>query len=221
MLAVKPPERRGPVQTSYVPTSITDIPATIYDVIGRPNPGLRGQSAFRMAPDVGRRREYVHHAWRNADWARSHLDLMHLFAVSGRIREPSAWGFPQAIFEPAADRAAQFEQYWTGLSEVEAGEHGAVRWGDAYVVMYAVPEATGFGISARTAPGAGPQSVRVRINGAVVARHELADNAWRRLHHAFAPATDPASPVTIEFLLDPPGRDERRLVLYRDHVWER
>ena len=87
--------------------------------------------------------------------------------------------------------------------------------------MYAVPEATGFGISARTAPGAGPQSVRVRINGAVVARHELADNAWRRLHHTFAPATDPASPVTIEFLLDPPGRDARRLVLYRDHVWER
>ena len=99
LLAVKPPERRGPVQTSYVPTSITDIPATIYDVIGRPNPGLRGQSAFRLAPD-SRSTAGVCASLRgrNADWARSHLDLMHLFAVSGRIREPSAWGFPTGDF---------------------------------------------------------------------------------------------------------------------------
>ena len=221
LLAVKPPESRGPVQTSYLPTSITDIPATIYDVIGRPNPGMRGQSAFQMAPDSDRRREYVHHSWKNADWARSHFDLMHLFPVSGRMQEPSAWGFPRAIFEPADDRAAQFEQYGTGLSEVETGAYGAVRWGDARVVMYAVPDATGFGISARTVPGGGPQSVRVRINGGVVTRHELAADAWRRLHHTFTPATDSARPVTIELLLDPPGRDESRLVLYRDHVWER
>ena len=221
LLAVKPPESRGPVQTLYVPTSITDIPATIYDVIGRQNPGMRGQSAFQMAPDSDRRREYVHHSWKNADWARSHFDLMHLFPVNGRMQEPSAWGFPRAIFEPADDRAAQFEQYGTGLSEVETGEYSAIRWGDARVVMYAVPNATGFGISARTVPGGGQQSVRVRINGVVVTRHELADDAWRRLHHTFTPATDSARPVTIELLLDPPGRNESRLVLYRDHVWER
>ena len=221
LLAVKPPESSGPVQTLYVPTSITDIPATIYDVIGRPNPGMRGQSAFQMAPDSDRRREYVHHSWKNADWARSHFDLMHLFPVNGRMQEPSAWGFPRAIFEPADDRAAQFEQYGTGLSEVETGAYGAVRWGDARVVMYAVPNATGFGISARTVPGGGPQSVRVRINGVVVTRHELVADAWRRLHHTFTPATDSARPVTIELLLDPPERDESRLVLYRDHVWER
>ena len=88
------------------------------------------------------------------------------------------------------------------------------------VVMYAVPEATGFGISARPAPGAGPQSVGVRINGVVVARHELAEDAWRRLHHTFTPAADPASPVTIELLLDPSEQAASRLVLYRDHVWE-
>ena len=221
LLAVKPPESRGPVQTLYVPTSITDIPATIYDVIGRPNPGMRGQSAFQMAPDSDRRREYVHHSWKNADWARSHFDLMHLFPVSGRMQEPSAWGFPRAIFEPADDRAVQFEQYGTGLSEVETGEDSAIRWGDARVVMYAAPNATGFGISARTVSGGGPQSVRVRINGVVVTRHELADDAWRRLRHTFTPATDSARPVTIELLLDPPGRNESRLVLYRDHVWER
>ena len=220
LLAVKPPKSRGPVQTSYVPTSITDIPATIYDVIDRPNPGMRGQSAFGMAPDISRRREYVHHSWRNADWNRLFLDVLHLFPVSGRTNEPSSWGFPRAIFEPAPDRAAQFEQHWTGLSNVETGEHGPVRWGNAHVVMYAVPEATGFGISARPAPGSGPQSVKVLVNGVVVARHELADDAWRRLRHTFAPAADPASPVTIELLLDTSKHDESRLILYRDHVWE-
>ena len=63
--------------------------------------------------------------------------------------------------------------------------------------------------------------MRVRINGVVVTRHELAADAWRRLHHTFTPATDSARPVTIELLLDPPERDDSRLVLYRDHVWER
>ena len=70
LLAIKPPDGTGPVETSYAPTAITDIPATIFDLLGLPNYFGQGQSAFQLDPDVPRPRRYTHHTWNNAAWSR-------------------------------------------------------------------------------------------------------------------------------------------------------
>jgi hypothetical protein len=109
ILAVKPAGRSGPLQTSYAPTSLTDIPATILDLLGLPPAELPGQSAFRMDPKAARRRIYRFHSWKNTNWKDSYYDVLYEFSVEGRVLDPKAWKFERAIPAPQSNtpKAAQ------------------------------------------------------------------------------------------------------------------
>ena len=223
LLAVKPAGSSGPLRTSYAPTAITDIPATILDLIGIRNDQLPGRSALQIDPNVSRRRTYARHSWENAAWGRKYLDLLHIFSIDGRITDPSAWTFETAIFEPTDDLSAQLEEHQSGLFPVERGSDGLLQWGDAHVVTYLPPDARVFTVAARKASEASvPQSVTLRIDGQVVAEYELADNAWHTLRHELQATGKGGNPFCIELLVDPPwyGASGRRLgVLYRDPPW--
>jgi hypothetical protein len=109
ILAVKPAGRSGPLQTSYAPTSLTDIPATILDLLGLPPAELPGQSAFRIDPKAARRRIYRFHSWKNTNWKDSYYDVLYEFSVEGRVLDPKAWKFERAIPAPQSNtpKAAQ------------------------------------------------------------------------------------------------------------------
>ena len=66
LLLVKPFGARGPLQTSYAPTSITDIPATVLDLADLPNSLGRGASVFRIDPDGTPARARTHITARDA-----------------------------------------------------------------------------------------------------------------------------------------------------------
>ena len=55
LLLVKPPNRRGPLRVSSAPTAITDIPATIADLLGVKH-SLPGMPALKLAEDQPRPR---------------------------------------------------------------------------------------------------------------------------------------------------------------------
>ena len=225
LLAVKPAGSSGPLRTSYAPTAITDVPATILDLMSVPNDQLPGQSALQIDPNVSRRRTYAHHSWRNADWRRPYLDVLHVFSINGRITDPNAWTFQAAIFEPASDVNAQLEQHGTGLFPLEHGRDGSFQWGDVHIVTYLPPDARVFTVAAQKAPQAPfPQTVSVRIDGQVVGQYEFTDSSWHTLRHELEARGEGGNPFCIEILVDPPWYDDsgRRLgLLYRDPPWAR
>ena len=223
LLAVKPAGSLGPLRTSYAPTAITDIPATILDLISVPNDQLPGRSALRIDPNVSRRRTYARHSWSNARWGRPYLDLLHIFSIDGRVTDPNAWTFQAAILEPASDVAAQLEQHGTGLFPLEQGRDASFQWGDFHIVTYLPPDARVFSVAAQKAPQASfPQTVTLRIDGQVVAQYEFTDSLWHTLRYELETRGEGGNPFCIEILVEPPWHDDsgRRLgLLYRDPPW--
>ena len=101
-LAIKPVRSQGPLRLSYAPTAITDLPATLLDLVGLPNTIGRGVSVFALDLTVPRERTYAHYEWgrRNTWGTGPYFDVLHVFSVNGRVTTPESWHYQQAIFEP-------------------------------------------------------------------------------------------------------------------------
>ena len=101
-LAIKPARSQGPLRLSYAPTAITDLPATLLDLVGLPNTIGRGVSVFAIEPTAPRERTYAHYEWgvRNTWTTGPYFDVLHVFSVNGRVTTPNSWHYKQAIFEP-------------------------------------------------------------------------------------------------------------------------
>lgn len=215
LLAIKPFGAREPLRTSEAPTAITDLPATLLDLAELPNTLRRGTSALGLDPAAPRERTYAHHEWgrRNDDWRRPYFDVLHVFAVNGRVTDPDAWRYRRAYFQPSGNREAQRRAQRVGLKAVADGEDGMAgrtgrqvyRIGD-YAAFYAAPDARQVTFDVRAASTAGPpRTVTVRIDGDVVGEHRLANETWRTLAYPVA-ARDAASPYSVEVAVSPDRR---------------
>ncbi|MDE2905103.1 MAG: sulfatase-like hydrolase/transferase [Acidobacteriota bacterium] len=212
LLAVKPFGARGPLRTSDAPTAITDLPATLLDLAELPNTLRRGTSVFALDPAAPRERTYAHHEWgRRNDWGSSYFDVLHVFAVDGRVTDPEAWRYRQARFQPFADREAQRAAHRVGLHAVEDGTadqtgRRVYRAGD-YAVFYAAPDTGRITFDVRPESAARPpRTVTVRIDGEVVGEYRLADEAWRTLAYSVAARGADGSPFCVELLVGPVER---------------
>ena len=224
LLAIKPAGAQGPLTTSYAPTAIADLPATLFDLADLSNSLGRGTSAFALDPALPRERTYAHHTWEGAnDHQSPYFDVLHLFSVNGRVTDPAAWRYKQAIFEPADDRAAQRREHRSGLAvfEMERSERARqpVYLTDEYAVFYVAPDAAGFTFNLRKAPDAtSAQTVRVRIDGQFVTELKLTDDTWQAFAAPLNPRGASESPFCFELLVSPSWTDaegERRGVLLR------
>ena len=204
LLLVKPFASQGPLQTSYAPTSVTDMPATLLDLAGLPDALGRGASVLRIDPERLRRRTYAHHA--NVQ-PYSFVDVLYVFSVNGRVRDPDAWIYHRTVFGPTDDRAAQRWEHQIGLSEEPddaAAEAGTRSYRtDGYAVFYAAAEDSRVAFDVRRMPAmATTQTVTVRIDGDIVDQHVLADDAWHTLSYPVE-ARSEDSPSCIELLTSP------------------
>lgn len=102
LLAIKRAGASGPLETSWAPTALTDVPATILDAAGLPTDVVAGESVFDVDPQTPRPRTYAYHSWRNADWERPFFDALHVFDVNGRVLDANAWTFRESIPEPSS-----------------------------------------------------------------------------------------------------------------------
>jgi hypothetical protein len=225
LLAVKPVDGSGPLRTSRAPTALTDIPATIFDLVGLPYESAGGVPALRVNEEAIRSREFVDHSWTNVSWDRPYFDLLRLFSVRGPILQASSWRFQGAIADPTEDLDALFERYQSGLSEIDQGDDGPFRWGDVHIVTYAPPDARLLSFDVRRAPAATfTQTLTVQIDGQVVARRQLADDSWVSVQETFPGwGTSRTNPYCVELLVNPPAgsEDRRQGALYRGLEWAR
>ena len=100
LLVVKPPGALGALTISSAPSSITDIPATILDVMNLP-PELPGESVFRLDPGQRREREYAHYVWAgNPDWRLSYLPTLEVYSIRGPLLRNSSWSHMRTIPPP-------------------------------------------------------------------------------------------------------------------------
>ena len=222
LLAVKAPGATGPVVTSTAPTSITDMPATLLDLVGLPNYFGRGRSVLEIDPEESRRRQYAHHSWSNADWGRTYFDVLYIFSVSGPVTEPESWRFERSVFEPTGDLLAQLEDHEAGLLDVEQLPDGPFRWTTHQAVVYVPPQSERFSVQVQKAPSVAAQTVSVRVDGRVVDQLELGDDSWQTIDVLLEPRGAAASPFCIELLVTPYWRDDhnRRIgVRSRDIAW--
>ena len=86
LLLVKPFAAQGPLQTSYAPTAITDVPATLLDLAGLPDALGRGASVLRIDPAEPRQRTYAHH--RPQARPNPFYDVLYVFSVNGQSHRP-------------------------------------------------------------------------------------------------------------------------------------
>ena len=223
LLLIKPFGAQGPLQTSDAPTAITDLPATLLDLAGLPNTLETGTSALALDPARPRERTYAHYSWggRNTHTSRW-FDVLHLFSVDGRVTDPAAWRYRRAIFEPADDRAAQRGAHRIGLwADEDAAEPAAGRrtYVSGEYAAFFVPADTGrVTFDVRKAPALAAQTVTVRVDGRVVDRRSLTDDAWHTLDYAVEARDADNSPLCVELLVSPAwrtGDDNPRGVLLR------
>ena len=100
LLVVKPPGALGALTISSAPSSITDIPATILDVMNLP-PELPGESAFRLDQGQSREREYAHYEWSgNPDWRLSYLPALEVYSIRGPLLRNSSLSHVRTIPPP-------------------------------------------------------------------------------------------------------------------------
>ena len=100
-LAVKPVGSQGPMRVSYAPTALTDLPATLLDLVGLPNTLGRGVSVFALGT-APRERTYAHYEWGNRNnWNTGpFFDVLHVFSVNGLVTAPESWHYERAIVDP-------------------------------------------------------------------------------------------------------------------------
>ena len=212
LLLVKPFASQGPLQTSYAPTAITDVPATLLDLAGLPDALGRGASVLRIDPAEPRQRTYAHHRgfhghWLNPFYNHPFYDFLYVFSVNGRVNDPDAWSYHRTVFGPTDDRAAQRREHQIGVladQDGTANQFGTrVYRTDNYAVFYAAAENSVVTFDVRRMPAmATTQTVTVRIDGAIVDQHVLADDAWHTLSYPVE-ARSEDSPFCIELLISP------------------
>ena len=134
----------------------------------------------------------------------------------------AAWRYRRAIFEPADDRAAQRGAHRIGLwADEDAAEPAAGRrtYVSGEYAAFFVPADTGrVTFDVRKAPALAAQTVTVRVDGRVVDRRSLTDDAWHTLDYAVEARDADNSPLCVELLVSPAWRtadDNPRGVLLR------
>ena len=212
LLLIKPFGAQGPLQLSYAPTSIVDLPATLLDLAGLPNTPGSGKSALALDPTMPRERTYADHSWGRQNNSQSrYFDVLHLYSVNGRVSSSDAWRYQRAIFNPTANRNAQYRAHRIGMSAVEddtaePSGRGVYRTDD-YAAFFLRPDTERIAFDVRQAPDSAPQTVTVRVDGHVVGRLSLSGDTWRSIEHPIEPRDVGDSPFCIELLVSPVAPD--------------
>ena len=214
LLLIKSFGAQGPLQLSDAPTSIVDLPATLLDLAGLPNTLGSGRSALAPDPATPRERTYADHAWGRGgqnDFQSRYFDVLHLYSVDGQASSSDAWRYQRAIFNPTANRNAQYRAHRIGLSAVEDDTAepsvGGVYRTDDYAAFFLRPDTERIAFDVRQAPDSAPQTVTVRVDGHVVGRLSLSGDTWRSIEYPIEPRDVGDSPFCIELLVSPVAHD--------------
>ncbi|RMH15375.1 MAG: hypothetical protein D6696_20900, partial [Acidobacteria bacterium] len=104
LLLIKPAGARGPLVTSQAPSAITDLPATLCDLLGVAGDAFPGRSILALeATAAGRRRVFGYYRWLRGDWSDPYLDALHRFRLAGPVADAESWSYLDSRLSPAID----------------------------------------------------------------------------------------------------------------------
>ena len=104
VLAIKPPQANHDFMVSAAPTAITDLPATVAELLGLSG-NFTGVPAFALAPDMERKRRHLIYGYGINPESEGYLFPMQAFEILGSPYNGAAWRKaelyrPGAVVEP-------------------------------------------------------------------------------------------------------------------------
>ena len=200
LLIVKAPGSRGAVRVSRAPTAISDVAATVLDVMDVPHT-LPGEPALKLAENAQRLRVFGMYDWEDDGWKHNYFDALDVLEIRGPLLDGNNWTLIDSLYPPDVNP----EKRTRGLHEVQRNRTGVVyRWSTAHGFFQAPPEARRFEISIRSiAPT--PQTVTFAASGRVVDTVTLREPSWVTIRGALPVPSNPAT-NWLELHVDPPWR---------------
>ena len=123
---------------------------------------------------------------------------------TARVTDPDAWRYRRAIFEPSDDRAAQRRRHRVGLwqddSDAVSPAGRSTYWMGDYAAFFVPADSGRVTFDVRKVPNLAEQTVIVRVDGEVLGRHRLSNDAWHTLDYAIPRRDTDSSPFCVELL---------------------
>ena len=214
LLIVKPPGSRGPVRISYAPTMISDVPATVMDILGFRH-DLPGEAVLKLAENASRTRTFAMYDWEG--WTTPFFDALDVMEINGRVLDGDSWSLKASFYPPDADEEARAR----GLFQRQRNARGVVyRWGSPHVFLHAPSTARSFEVTVRSIADKA-QTVTVSVRDRVIDRLTLSDHRWVTLKQTLPGVAD-RSNLWIALTVNPSWkpRGSRELgVMVRDLKW--
>ena len=89
-LAIKPAGSTGESIFSGVPSTLSDLPATLNGLLGLGHK-FPGKNVFALNENEHREREYLYYQWRRDDWTSPYMGPMTRFVITGNPYYTSSW----------------------------------------------------------------------------------------------------------------------------------
>jgi len=214
LLIVKAPNSRGPVRISYAPSAISDVPATVMDILGVPH-NLPGEPALKLADNASRPRTFAMYDWEG--WTTRFFDVLDVMEINGRVLDGNSWRLSASFYAPDEGEEARAR----GLYQRQRNARGVeYRWGSPHMFLHAPSTARGFEVTLRSIADKA-QTVTVSVDDRVIDRLTLNDHQWVTLKQAL-PVIPDRSNQWIALTVDPSWkpRGSRELgVMVRDLKW--
>ena len=141
LLIVKPPNSRGPVRISYAPSTISDVPATVMDILGLRH-NLPGEPALRLAENASRTRTFAMYDWEG--WTTPFFDALDVMEINGRVLDGDSWRLKASFYAPDKGEEARAR----GLYQRQRNARGVVyQWGSPHVFLHAPSTARSFEVT--------------------------------------------------------------------------
>ena len=214
LLIVKPPNGRGPIRISYAPSTISDVPATIMDVLGLRH-NLPGEPALRLEENASRTRTFAMYDWEG--WTTPYFDALDVMEINGRVLDGDSWSLKASFYAPNTGEEVRAR----GLYQRQRNAQGVVyRWGSPNVFLHAPPRARSFEVTVRSIADKA-QAVILSVDDRVIDRLTLSDHRWVTLKQTLPVVAD-RSNLWIALTVTPSWtpRGSRELgVMVRDLTW--
>jgi hypothetical protein len=214
LLIVKPPNSRGPVRISYAPSTISDVPATVMDLLGHRHT-LPGEPALKLEENAPRLRTFAMYDWEG--WTTPYFDALDLMEINGRVIDGDSWSLKASFYAPDSGEGARAR----GLYQRQRNARGVeYRWGSPHMFLHAPSTARAFEVTVRSIADKA-QTVTVSVDDRVIDRLTLSDHRWVTLKETL-PVVSDRSNIWISLTVDPSWkpRGSRELgVMVRDLKW--
>lgn len=186
LLMIKKPKSWGPLEFSTNQAALTDIPATVNDLL---NWGghFPGKSVFTLKETENRQRRFYYHKWINDNWQSDFFSHLDEFEIDGSSYDASSWhlgkyvlardsSLQSARIEFGTEQAAKFLRLGWGDNEHESGGR-TFNWalGNSASIIIALPKESVRLHAKVNSPGFedGNQSVSVLLDGIKIGDWEI------------------------------------------------